>query len=78
LTEEQKQAIEELGQAEAEEPPAEMQTDMTQEIVDMEPPTEAENMQAAELMKWRKFAETPRKRKYDVKHIAPAIAEKIQ
>jgi hypothetical protein len=35
-----------------------MQTDMNQEVMDMEPPTEAENMQAAELMKWRKFAET--------------------
>ena len=78
LTEEQKQAIEELGQAEEQEPPAEMQTDMNQEVMDMEPPTEAENMQAAELMKWRKFAETPRRRKYDVKHLPPAIAERIQ
>lgn len=75
LTEEQIASIEAL-QVEPEPAPEPMPEPLP--MVEDTLPTDDENAQADEIRKWRKFAETPRKRKYDVKYIAPAIAEKIQ
>lgn len=44
----------------------------------MDLPSDEENQIAEEMTKWRSFAEKPRKREFDVKHIPPAMAERIR
>ena len=43
----------------------------------MELPSDEENEIADEMIKWRKFAEKPRKRDFETKHIPPALAMRI-
>jgi hypothetical protein len=74
LTDEQKVAIEALGESEAAEPAKETNVDINQEIP---LPSEEENQIADEMMKWRKFAEKPRKREFETKHIPPALVLRI-
>lgn len=74
LTDEQRQAIEELDEPE-DEPPAQEEPQAMEEP-DM--PTDEDNEIAAEMMKWRNFAEKPRKRAFDVKHIPPALEIRIR
>lgn len=79
LSDEQKLAIEALGAEEVTEPPAELMIDTMQEIPEVVPmPTDEENAIAAEMMKWREFAERPRKREFETKAIPPALALRIK
>ncbi len=76
LSDEQKLAIEALGEEEEAEPVVEDTVDVEQEV---EPvmPSEEDNLIADEMMSWRKFAERPRKREFEVKHIPSAMAIRI-
>lgn len=69
LTDEQIADIRGL-EPEEEEPPGQSER--------IELPTEEENAIAEEVTKWRAFAQKPRRREFDVKHIPPAMAENIR
>lgn len=78
LTEEQIAAIEALGTEEVAEPVDEMPVDMGQmDIPAPVIPTDEDNLIASEMMSWRKFAERPRKREFETKHIPSAMALRI-
>lgn len=78
LSEEDIAAIEALGVKEEAEPPVELATDTEQDQTPrMDLPTDEENLIADEMMKWRTFAEKPRKRQFETKHIPPALALRI-
>jgi hypothetical protein len=78
LSDEQKLAIEALGEEEESEPVVEDTVDVEQ-VDEVEPvmPSEEDNLIADEMMSWRKFAERPRKREFEVKHIPSAMAIRI-
>lgn len=78
LSDEQKLAIEALGEEEEAEPVTEEVTD-DEQVDEVEPvmPSEEDNLIAAEMMTWRKFCEKPRKREFEVKHIPSAMAIRI-
>jgi len=75
LTDEQIAAIQELG---TEEPAPEPVDEIVTQRGEAYPmPTDEENEMAAEMMAWRKFAEKPRKREFETKHIPSALALRI-
>jgi hypothetical protein len=78
LSEEQIAAIEELGGEEEVEPITEETVDVEQ-VDEEEPimPSDEDNAIADEMMSWRKFAEKPRKREFETKHIPSAMAIRI-
>lgn len=78
LTDEQKQAIDEL-EGEDKPPAMEETTEPVEPAeLEMDIPSDEENDIAIEMMKWRNFAEKPRKRPFETKHIPPALALRIQ
>lgn len=75
LTDEQTAAIEAL-KPDKPEPPAEV-APVVEQPAPMTLPTDEENAIAEEMLKWRTFAERPRKREFETKHIPPALALRI-
>jgi hypothetical protein len=77
LTEEQISEIRAL-QREPEQPAEQPVMDQPVMADPLNLPTEEENLIADEIRAWRKFAERPRKRQFDVKHVPEAVAERVR